>query len=155
MIEQRAERLILFHLPPSHTTPTPAQHINLLTGYIHHTVYILVMLIALSTHQTYVFSLAAFLELPTFMLALSNLAPIYFRNDLVFAIVFFVTRIAFHSWVCYAFLREKLRQPDRRVEGAVGWEACGLLCLALPLCVPFFTSPLSAFPRTCDSSALA
>ena len=137
-----------------------SQHINILTGYIHHIVYSLVMLstsctslpvlilppysppccsslpVALSTHQTYVFSLAAFLELPTFMLALSNLAPAYFRHDLVFASIFFLTRILFHSWVCYAFLAEKLGGT-----GEVGWEACGLLCLALPLYVPFAALP--------------
>ena len=105
------------------------QHINILTGYIHHVVYSLVMLIALSTHQTYVFSLAAFLELPTFMLALSNLAPIYFRNDLVFATIFFLTRIAFHTWVCFAFIRERVVGKP----GEVGSEAVFLLCLALPL----------------------
>ncbi|KAL7408884.1 hypothetical protein BDY24DRAFT_419378 [Mrakia frigida] len=116
------------------------QHINLLTGYIHHTIYIIVMLVALSTHQTYVFSLAAFLELPTFLLALSNLAPRW-RNDYVFAVAFFLTRISFHSWICFAFLKEKF------TKGGVGWEACFFLCLALPLHIHWFKNNLSGMIR--------
>ncbi|KAL8279361.1 hypothetical protein RQP46_008173 [Phenoliferia psychrophenolica] len=69
---------------------------NVLTGWIHHTAYTLLLSYILYVDFGHVFALAAFMELPTFILALAMLVPAT-RSDALFSTVFFLTRIAFHA----------------------------------------------------------
>jgi len=69
--------------------------VNLLTGWIHHSVYVFIVEYAIQRHWSYIFSLCAVMEIPTFVLALGSIIP-RFRSDAIFAVSFFATRIALH-----------------------------------------------------------
>ncbi|WVF71992.1 hypothetical protein IAT40_006803 [Kwoniella sp. CBS 6097] len=87
----------------------PSQ-VGLLTGWIHHTVYIGLMIHLLNTRLSPVFLIGCIMELPTFDLAISNLFPCC-RNDLRFLSSFFTFRIAFHA----ILLVDSLRPSSRAV----------------------------------------
>ncbi|THV00027.1 hypothetical protein K435DRAFT_751485, partial [Dendrothele bispora CBS 962.96] len=69
--------------------------INLLTGWVHHIVYIGIVEYAIRQGWASVFSLCACMEFPTFILGLSILVP-RTRSNIFFAISFFLTRISLH-----------------------------------------------------------
>ncbi|KAG1726684.1 hypothetical protein EDB19DRAFT_1751940 [Suillus lakei] len=73
--------------------------INLLTGWIHHTLYIFIVEYASRMGWSHLFTLCAVMEVPTFVLAIASLNP-RFRSDVVFALSFFVTRIVLHLFLC-------------------------------------------------------
>ncbi|KAF8342781.1 uncharacterized protein EI90DRAFT_2821183, partial [Cantharellus anzutake] len=107
--------------------------INLLTGWVHHIVYIILMQVLLSWQWTHLFLLAAIMELPTFILSISYLFP-QTRNDIFFAAVFFITRIAFHIVVIIQLLNPGIRRAT--VNGSF-W-APALYIVALPMHVHWF-----------------
>ena len=72
------------------------RQIQLLTGWIHHVFYMGLLVWALRAHFTLGFALFAAEELPTFLLAVGSIYPKR-RNDLLFGLVFFVTRVAYHG----------------------------------------------------------
>ncbi|GJE99976.1 hypothetical protein PsYK624_162530 [Phanerochaete sordida] len=77
--------------------------INLLTGWIHHFVYMsLLTFIVIPNNFSTLFSTLSILELPTFLLAAGSLNPV-FRNDYLFAAVFFSTRICFHIYIAATY----------------------------------------------------
>lgn len=90
------------------------------------------ILYALVSNQAFIFSLFAFLELPTFILAISTIVPEW-RNDRLFAGVFGLTRVAQHSWMLVVFAREAMR-----ADAVVGGGVIVLLSLALAMCVTLF-----------------
>ena len=69
---------------------------NIVTGYIHHLLYALLMGLILSWEKQGIFLIAGIQELPTIVLALGHLHKPW-RNDLAFGSLFFTTRILFHS----------------------------------------------------------
>ncbi|KAJ7279134.1 hypothetical protein C8J57DRAFT_1305646 [Mycena rebaudengoi] len=71
-------------------------------GWIHHTMYILLMQYTIRRGWTHVFCLCAVMELPTSHLAISFLHP-RFRNDWLFCAFFFATRIIAHIFIFLAF----------------------------------------------------
>lgn len=73
--------------------------INLLTGWIHHTLYIFIVEYASRMGWSHLFTLCAVMEVPTFVLAIASLNP-RFRSDVVFALSFFATRIVLHLFLC-------------------------------------------------------
>ncbi|WRT67320.1 uncharacterized protein IL334_004290 [Kwoniella shivajii] len=77
----------------------PSQ-VGLLTGWIHHTVYIGMMIYLLNSIQAPTFLVGSIMELPTLDLALSNLFP-SIRSDLRFLSTFFTLRIVLHSIILF------------------------------------------------------
>ncbi|KAF7798761.1 hypothetical protein EIP86_009986 [Pleurotus ostreatoroseus] len=89
--------------------------ISMLTGWIHHTVYIfLITFVVLPRNFAPLFALCCVLELPTFLLALGNLVP-RLRSDYLFAAVFFLTRIVMHIHIALAYLARALRHGETYV----------------------------------------
>jgi hypothetical protein len=77
--------------------------VGLLTGWIHHIVYMFIVQIAIKRAWTQIFCLCALMELPTFLLAISSLYP-RLRSNVAFAVSFFVTRILLHTIWCISYL---------------------------------------------------
>ncbi|CAO3662727.1 hypothetical protein CU097_007868 [Rhizopus azygosporus] len=71
--------------------------IGLLTGWIHHIVYIGVLTWAISQGYCSIFIMMCLLEVPTFLLALGSVRN-QFRHDYLFAFTFVLTRILFHAY---------------------------------------------------------
>ncbi|KIJ12633.1 hypothetical protein PAXINDRAFT_25880, partial [Paxillus involutus ATCC 200175] len=70
--------------------------LNLLPGWIHHYVYVLVIEYALQTKWSHIFCLCTIMEIPTFILALASVNP-RLCSDVLFAVCFFITHIALHA----------------------------------------------------------
>lgn len=73
--------------------------INLLTGWIHHTIYIFIVEYTSRMGWSHLFTLCAVMEVPTFVLAIASLNS-RFRSDVIFALSFFATRIVLHIFLC-------------------------------------------------------
>ncbi|OWZ56535.1 hypothetical protein C345_01336 [Cryptococcus neoformans A2-102-5] len=116
----------------------PSQ-IGLLTGWIHHSVYIGLMGHLLNTRHSPVFLIAAIMELPTLDLAMSNLCPSV-RHDLRFLTSFFIFRIAFHAYL----LGDCLRSSSRAVTDG-SWVPSIMLALAGALHVMWFKGGVTGY----------
>ncbi|KAL7408883.1 hypothetical protein BDY24DRAFT_405077 [Mrakia frigida] len=86
------------------------------TGYVHHPVYAVMMVVCLATHQEYIFGIATLMEFPSFFSSLSNMNP-RFRNDVLFSALFFATRVVFHSCMSWGFVREWVKGGDVTTMG--------------------------------------
>lgn len=73
--------------------------VNLLTGWIHHTIYIVIVGYTSHMRWSHLFTLCAVMEVPTFILAIASLNS-RFRSDIIFALSFFATRIVLHVFLC-------------------------------------------------------
>ncbi|KAK4687042.1 hypothetical protein P7C73_g3077, partial [Tremellales sp. Uapishka_1] len=109
----------------------PSQ-VGLLTGWIHHSVYIGLMVYLLQTRLMPIFLVGCIMELPTFHLAISHLIP-SLRDDLLFLSLMFATRIAFH-----AFLLAHCALPSSRAITDGSWVPTAMLALAGVLHVGWF-----------------
>ncbi|KAJ1625280.1 hypothetical protein T492DRAFT_1041003 [Pavlovales sp. CCMP2436] len=78
------------------------KQIDLLTGWVHHIVYMWLMYHIHVTHTQGSFALFLIEELPTFLLALGNVSR-KLRTNLLFGAAFFATRIAWHSFMLHHF----------------------------------------------------
>ncbi|KAJ2908409.1 hypothetical protein GGI21_002917, partial [Coemansia aciculifera] len=76
--------------------------ITVLSGYIHHTLYIGIALFSATHGVSAIFCLFFYNELPTIVLAMGSMRKEW-RNDLLFATTFFCTRILLHSVFLYKF----------------------------------------------------
>ncbi|WVR05386.1 hypothetical protein IAU60_002400 [Kwoniella sp. DSM 27419] len=106
--------------------------IGMLTGWVHHVVYIGLMVLLYNTRLSPVFLVGCIMELPTFDLAISNLFPAT-RNDLRFLVSFFTFRIAFHAMLWLDALR-----PSSRAVADASWIPSVMLGLAGVLHVMWF-----------------
>ncbi|KAI9322645.1 hypothetical protein BX666DRAFT_643698 [Dichotomocladium elegans] len=78
--------------------------INLLTGWIHHAAYILVLIYVIHHDLSRFFVGMCILELPTLSLSIGSVFPRY-RYDYVFAAFYVPTRIGFHAFMLgYTFV---------------------------------------------------
>lgn len=110
---------------------------NVLTGWVHHTVYIGLVLYILSHRYSHIFVLAAFMELPTFILALSMLIPAT-RSDEFFAVMFFAVRIVYHGILLVIFAA-----PYGRLHGTALFNSMGEpLASSLPVISLLAAAPL-------------
>jgi len=119
----------------------PSQ-IGLLTGWIHHTVYIMIVELAIRRSWSHIFCLCAAMEVPTFFLGFMTLHP-HLRSNVVFAVAFFLTRILFHIvlGVSYFF-------HDNRVQATGGSYVPSLLLATIfPLHAMWFHSCIKGFFR--------
>ncbi|KAI7882891.1 hypothetical protein K492DRAFT_185640 [Lichtheimia hyalospora FSU 10163] len=76
------------------------RRITFLTGWFHHTLYILILLWFLRLRTASFFCTAAILEVPTLILALGSLKQSW-RCDFLFASTFFVLRLVMHAWMIH------------------------------------------------------
>ncbi|OCF71661.1 hypothetical protein I204_07721 [Kwoniella mangroviensis CBS 8886] len=116
----------------------PSQ-VGLLTGWIHHIVYIGLMFYVVQTQITPIFLMGAVMELPTFDLAISNLFPAL-RNDLRFLSSFFIFRILFHS----IYLIDCARPSSRAFMGN-SWVPTIMLGLALMMHLSWFKGGVTGY----------
>jgi len=77
--------------------------VMLVTGWIHHILYVFVIQVTIERAWTQIFCLCALMELPTFLLAISSLYP-RLRSNIAFAVTFFMTRILLHIIWCISYL---------------------------------------------------
>jgi len=81
------------------------KQLGLITAYIHHTVFIWMMVVASTGNGGFMtmnkftpaFCSMLIEELPTFLLALGSVNST-FRTDLGFGVTFFILRICYHGW---------------------------------------------------------
>ncbi|KAH8832032.1 hypothetical protein DL96DRAFT_1553219 [Flagelloscypha sp. PMI_526] len=76
--------------------------VDLLSGWIHHSVYILIVEVAIYREWTHIFSLASIMELPTLVMSIGKLWP-KFKSTVLFATTFFLTRIFFHATLAASY----------------------------------------------------
>ncbi|KAI0084522.1 hypothetical protein BDY19DRAFT_525593 [Irpex rosettiformis] len=94
--------------------------INLLTGWIHHTIYILLLTLLVLPHSfSSFFNMCCILELPTLLLSLGSLNK-NLRNDYLFASVFFATRICLHMYIALWCTLEAFRESTVNGPGDGG-----------------------------------
>ncbi|KAF5371445.1 hypothetical protein D9757_010013 [Collybiopsis confluens] len=82
--------------------------VNLLTGWIHHVLYLGIIEYAIRQNWAHVFCLAGCMEFPTFVLGIAAVFP-RLRSNVFFAVSFFVTRILFHIVLVYNYYLPKNR----------------------------------------------
>jgi len=73
---------------------------GILTGYIHHIVYIMITFLAFHRSETFYYTLFFIEEIPTFILSLGSIDPNY-RSNMLFGGTFFVFRIGYHTMLMY------------------------------------------------------
>ncbi|TDL20511.1 hypothetical protein BD410DRAFT_772444 [Rickenella mellea] len=118
------------------------EHVNLVSGWIHHILYIFVVEYAIRTNIPQVFSLAACMELPTFLLSLGTLHPSA-RSNVLFATTFFSTRIAFHIVLLYSYTH-----PANRTTILGGsWVPSAMLTAAFGMHARWFAGCLAGFVK--------
>lgn len=74
------------------------QYIGILTGYIHHLIYICINILSIWLNSTLVYTLFLISEIPTIFLCIGNLNS-KFRIDKLFGFLFFITRICYHIFL--------------------------------------------------------
>ena len=72
--------------------------INILTGWVHHTAYIILLTWVIYVHLTRFFIAMCILELPTLCLSIGWVFP-FLRHDYLFASFYVPTRIGFHAFM--------------------------------------------------------
>ncbi|KAI8388551.1 uncharacterized protein BYT42DRAFT_560471 [Radiomyces spectabilis] len=85
------------------------RRITILTGWVHHTAYIVILLWFLHRRISSFFAMASILELPTLILAIGSLKKKW-RSDLLFAASFFLLRLVLH--ICMIFMLRRYRRVD-------------------------------------------
>ncbi|KAJ3359513.1 hypothetical protein HDU91_004910 [Kappamyces sp. JEL0680] len=76
------------------------EQMNLVTGWIHHSIYLVLLPILVTSGLSGAFMVFAFMELPTIVLALGYLNEDW-RSEYLFGGTFFLTRIVFHQYLAY------------------------------------------------------
>lgn len=76
--------------------------IQLLTGWIHHIVYLGICAHCLNANFANAFGILTLIELPTTILGIGSAIP-SLRSDAGFGISFILTRVLYHSYVTYHF----------------------------------------------------
>ncbi|KAF9458427.1 hypothetical protein BDZ94DRAFT_1201167, partial [Collybia nuda] len=116
--------------------------LSFVEGWIHHSIYILVVELAIQHSWPHIFCLCASMEIPTFILGLTTLHP-RLRNNSLFASSFFATRIVFHIILTVAYFSE-----ETRVAATGGsFIPAILLALVFPLHVVWFIGCIKGFIR--------
>jgi len=122
--------------------------IGLLTGWIHHSLYIMIVEYAIRRSWTHIFCLCAAMEIPTFFLGFMTLHP-EFRNNTVFGVAFFLTRILFHIVLGISyFLRD-----NRTLATGGSYMPSLLLASIFPLHGMWFYNCLKGFFRRASQRA--
>ena len=140
--------------------------IGLLTGWVHHTVYMVLVEIAIRRSWSHIFCLCAAMEvrfflvqnfqhnknfddvgkkkkkIPTFILGFMTLYP-ELRSNVVFAVTFFLTRILFHIALGVSYFLQ-----DNRIQATGGSYVPSLLLVSIfPLHAMWFYGCIKGFFR--------
>lgn len=83
------------------------EYMNNLSGNIHHIIYIIINLVSLYTGLYPLYLLYMISELPTFFLSLGSFDS-SLRNNNIFGVTFFITRIIYHSILTFMFRKHKI-----------------------------------------------
>ncbi|KAJ6586693.1 hypothetical protein B0H10DRAFT_2335008 [Mycena sp. CBHHK59/15] len=116
----------------------PSQ-IGLLTGWVHHVVYIGVTEVAIRSSWAHIFCLCASMELPTLLLGVGTLIP-RLRYNTLFAASFLATRIILHLVLLAAYA-----DPAARPGGSL--VPAGILASVFPLHAMWFAGCVRGFVR--------
>ncbi|KIJ16003.1 hypothetical protein PAXINDRAFT_168656, partial [Paxillus involutus ATCC 200175] len=117
--------------------------LNLLTGWIHHTIYVFIVEYALQMTWSHIFCLCAIMEIPTFILALASVNA-RLRSDVLFAVCFFITRIALH-----AVLAASLIVQRKDVVGGSIYPGIIMACI-FPLHAHWFSGCIKGFIKRAE-----
>ncbi|KAI6162808.1 hypothetical protein EDD17DRAFT_1572556, partial [Pisolithus thermaeus] len=82
--------------------------VNWLTGWVHHSVYVLVIEYAVCVNWSHIFCLCATMEIPTLVLAIATISP-NLRSDVLFATTFFLTSIVLPVRLGLSFFLQRAR----------------------------------------------
>lgn len=118
--------------------------VNILTGWIHHTVYVFIVEYAIRKKWSYIFCLCAVMEIPTFVLASASINP-RLRSNAVFATSFFLTRIVLHA----AFGVSLIARRAQVTDGSLG-PGIIMACI-FPLHVFWFSGSVKNFVKQSES----
>ena len=77
-----------------------SDQMNFVTGWLHHSLYLILLPILMSSKLEGGFLICCFMEFPTIFLSLGYLNP-KFKCELAFGVSFFLTRILFHIYFGY------------------------------------------------------
>lgn len=80
------------------------RRITLMTGWVHHSFYIVTLFWFLRLRISSLFTIASILELPTLILAAGSMEHEW-RSDFLFGSTFFVLRLVAHGWMMVALKR--------------------------------------------------
>lgn len=83
------------------------EYMKSLSGNIHHTVYIGINLLSLYTGLYPLYLLHMMSELPTFLLSIGSFDS-SLRNDNLFGLTFFLTRVLYHAILVFIFRENKV-----------------------------------------------
>lgn len=83
------------------------EYMKSLSGNIHHTIYIGINLVSLYTGLYPLYLLHMMSELPTFLLSIGSFDS-NLRNDNLFGLTFFLTRIVYHAILTFIFRENKI-----------------------------------------------
>ncbi|CAO3590676.1 unnamed protein product [Absidia cylindrospora] len=72
--------------------------ITIATGWIHHSIYIVILFWLMRSRSASFFTVNAILELPTVILAVGSMRASW-RSDFLFASSFFALRLVYHAWM--------------------------------------------------------
>ncbi|SAM05481.1 hypothetical protein [Absidia glauca] len=81
------------------------RRITIATGWIHHSIYIVILFWLMRCRSASFFTVNAILELPTVILAVGSMRARW-RSDLLFASTFFALRLVYHAWMISAVKKE-------------------------------------------------
>ena len=82
---------------------------DMLSGWIHHLFYLVFLSHAYLLGYTVSFNTIAIMELPSIILSGRRLFPKYLRQDLLFGVLFFSTRIVYHGYLLYRIGSERTK----------------------------------------------
>ncbi|KAF7322772.1 hypothetical protein HMN09_00056500 [Mycena chlorophos] len=111
--------------------------ITLLTGWIHHSLYLVICEVAIRRGWAHLFAFCGFMELPTFLLGIGTLFP-QARSNRLFTGTFFTTRILMHTILIAQFFATR---PDGSLVPAL------VLCGVFPLHVLWFVACIKGIIR--------
>lgn len=116
--------------------------ISLLGGWIHHSMYILIIELVVRGSWSHIFCLAGSMEIPTSIFAIATFYP-HLRSDILFAVAFFVTRILFHVVLIVSYISQ-----ENRVQAAGGsFTPAIVLSMVFPLHMLWFVGCIKGFIR--------
>lgn len=119
-----------------------AQHLTPALGWGHHLAYAVILPYITYRGWAHVFALCLAMEIPTCVLAASFLFP-KMRNDMLFAMLFFATRVVFHISLFVAYVKPRGRTGA--VDGS--YIPAVLLATALLLHLSWFINSVCGILR--------
>ncbi|KAH7881857.1 hypothetical protein F5I97DRAFT_470844 [Phlebopus sp. FC_14] len=119
--------------------------VNLLTGWVHHAIYVFIVEYSLRMDWSHIFCLCAIMEVPTFALAIASIDA-RLRSDVFFAVSFFTTRILLHIVLCVSLF------VDRDVVTGGSFGPGVIMACIFPLHAFWFSGCIKGFVKRANLS---